>query len=162
MKAIWLALLLTAACWAEAWKLVPGAGLGPIRLGDGEAQVKALNLVLTPGQGTLSSGQLILRYAEGVDLTIERGQVSQIILYNSTFNTKKGPVDVVMDGNLKIGSSVPQMESALGRPNLVHALTPNGKWAGVSASNYHAYTTRGLGVTTKDGKIISIAVWPRK
>lgn len=147
---------LLASAWAESWPLKPGLGLGPITLGVEYVQV---NRFLTPGDAMGNKAKAYLRYKEGVDVECENHKVVQILVNKSQFAGKSGPVDVAMEGNLKIGSSVVQMESALGRNYEARELK-------VAKSQpkevYYAYSSRGLGVLTRAGKIIQFAIWPRK
>lgn len=159
MTATSIAWLLTLTAAAEVWKLVPGTSLGPIKLGDGPAQVNTLRSVLTPKDATTTSTGAYLRYSEGVDLSIQNGQVAQIIVYNTTLNCKNGVVEISLDGNLKIGSGIGQVEAAFGRGYQMHALPVAKK---EPPMNYYAYTSRGVGIVTKGGKIFSVSVWPRK
>lgn len=150
-----LAAMLSSA-WAESWPAKPGVGLGPISLGS---QYLEVNRVLTPDNAIGTKAKAYLRYKEGVDVECENYKVVQILINKSQFVSKTGPVDVAMDGNLKIGSSVVQMESALGRNYEARDLK-------VAKSQprevYYAYPSKGLGVLTRAGKIVQFAIWPRK
>ena len=147
---------LLASAWAEPWPLKPGVGVGPITLGAEYIQV---NRYLTPADALGNKAKAYLRYKEGVDVECENYKVVQILVNQSQFASKSGPVNVAMEGNLKIGSSVVQMETALGRNYDARELK-------VARSQpkevYYAYASKGLGVLTRAGKIIQFAIWPRK
>lgn len=151
-----LTLVGTAA--AESWKVTPGSSVGPIKLGD---DYKTANQFLTPDEAIPGMGtRAYLRYKEGVDVETENQKIIQIVVRHNNFsNTKAGSVAVAVDGNLKIGSSVQQMEQALGRGYVAQDLKVA---KGYPRETYYAYQARGIGVHTKAGLVTEIAVWPRK
>lgn len=150
-----LALTLMSTAWAEVWKVEPGIGVGPIRLGKNLGSVPRF---LTPADSIVTQTGGYFRFAEGVELEIVNGSIVQIVLHRLNFNTKSGPIEIQLEGNLKMGMSQPQMTSALGgayesKPLPVAKSQP--------PMVYFAYKARGLGVRTEGGKIIEFSVWPR-
>ncbi len=159
MKKILVALSLLAtslAASAENWKVTPGVGVGPIKLGQ---QYLEANKFLTPGDSVGNAKQAYLRYKEGVELECENFKIIQIVLRQSSFSTKSGPVAVAMDGDLRIGSGVAQMETALGRNYQARDLKVG---SGQPQETYYAYQSRGLGVLARGGRIVEFAIWPKK
>lgn len=145
-----------AGAWAVPWKVVPGDSVGPIRLG---AQYVEANKHLTPHEAIGSTAQGYLRYKEGIELECVNQKITQIVINKSVFTAPSGPVEVAMDGNLRIGASVAQMESALGRGYEARDLKVA---KSQPPETYYAYKSRGLGVLVRAGKVVQFAIWPRK
>jgi len=150
-----LALALMGSAWAEVWKVEPGIGVGPIRLGKNFSTVPRY---LTPADSIATQNGGYLRFAEGVELEVANGSIVQIVLHKQNFTTKAGPIEIQVEGNLKMGMSQPQMASALGGAYESRAL-PVAK--SQPAIMYYAYKAKGLGVRTEGGRIIEFSVWPR-
>ena len=151
-----LSTMLTATAWSEVWKVNPGTGLGPISLGQEYLQA---NKVLTPKDAMVTKVGAYLRYKEGIELECQDKKITQIIIHQSSFQGKTGTVDVAVEGNIKIGSSAAQMETALGRNYESHALPVAKK---EPPQTYYAYRSRGMGLITRGGAVIEISIWPRK
>ncbi|MBS2035308.1 hypothetical protein JST97_09985 [bacterium] len=152
-----LSLALGASAWGEVWRFSAGTGVGPILLnGDYLSPTK---LGLTPGEGIQVTGGYYLKYKEGIETECTGKKISQIVVLSSKFATKNGPVEVQFPGNLVIGSTAQQMQSALGAATQSHAI-PTAKNAPPRV--YYAYQSQGLGVITEGGKILQFAVFARK
>lgn len=145
----------TLSAAAETWKLVGGVGLGPIQLGKAYTDA---NRFLTPDVAMGTQRSALLRYKEGVDLECGRQLVQRIILLRTSFQGKTGPVDVQVEGNIKIGSSVSQLEAALGRSYISHDV-PVAK--NLPKETYYAYQSKCLGFRASGGKIVEIATWAK-
>ena len=107
-------LLLTAAVQAAPWKIQPGVGVGPVLLGaDSKAADAAFNRkeVLNTHGGT---GRWI-NYKEGLELELESGKVLQIVVPEASLSSKQGSLELELEGGIRVGSTVAQMEAALGR-----------------------------------------------
>ncbi len=154
MRKFLLTLSLAAAASASTvWRVVPGSSVGPIQLGQSYLQA---NQVLTPAQARGTATAAYLDYAEGVGLECQNQRITQIVLHRTSFSGKVGPVVIQLPGNLAIGCSVAQMQSALGPATTSRAL-PVAK--GYPAQIYYAYTKLGLGARSEGGKIVEFAVW---
>lgn len=155
-----LALLLGASAWGENWKLVGGAGLGPMSLGQPYTNA---NKFLTPLDANGDQRHSYLRYKEGVDLECDDLKITQIVVRKQSFSSKGKPVNVIMDGNVHVGSTIAEMEAALGRDyqQRTVGLKVDVKTS-VPEEVYYAYANKGLGFLTKMGKITEIAVWRRR
>lgn len=155
-KVLLLAALLTGPLWADTWKVVGGVGVGPLRLGD---SYLAANKVMTPDSLAGDPSMPYLKYKEGVDVACSGQKIVEIVIRKSSFQGRTGPVDILCDGNLRIGASVAQMEAALGRGYTSRDL----KVAKTQQpETYYAYVSRGLGVQTRGGKVLQISVFQRR
>ncbi|MBT9586837.1 hypothetical protein IV102_26065 [bacterium] len=147
---------LSLAAGAETWKVTPGTGVGPILLNQ---PCPAILKVLTPTDSIgMQGGGAYLRFKEGVELEVQNQKVLQIVIHQLNFNAKSGPVDILLDGNLKMGAGLPQVEGAYGRAYESKAI-PVAK--GQPPITYYAYKSRGLGVRTVGGKVVEYSVWAR-
>ena len=156
IRSFLLGLLLAAPISAETWRVVPGQGVGPVSLGQSYVDV---NKVLTPKEALGDLRQGYLRYREGIDVECTNQKVTQIFVNQTSFQGKAGPIEVQVEGNLKIGSSASQVESALGRVYeardlKVHKSQPR--------EVYYAFRSKGLGVLVRGGKVAQFIVWPRR
>ncbi|MFN8612042.1 MAG: hypothetical protein U0931_31135 [Vulcanimicrobiota bacterium] len=152
-----LAISIGAVAWGETWRFNAGTGVGPILLnGD---YLSPTRLGLTPGEGIQINGGYYLKYKEGIETECSGKRIAQIVVLSSKFNTKNGPVEIQFPGNLVIGSTAQQMQSALGVTNLSHAM-PTAKNA--PPRMYYAYQNQGLGLITEGGKIIQFDVFARR
>lgn len=160
MKARVLAAMLlvagTVGAWADTWKVNPGVGVGPIALGQEYLQA---NKYLTPGDAVGNQQAGYLRYKEGVEVECHNSKIIQIVVKQTSFNTKGGPVAIALDGNLRIGSTVAQMEQVLGRGYTAQDLKVGSKQP---RETYYAYQGKGIGVLTREGRVVHFAVWRRK
>lgn len=151
-------LLLTAAVQAAPWKIQPGVGVGPVLLGaDSKAADTAFSRkeVLNTHGG---SGRWI-NYKEGLELELESGKVLQIVVPEASLSSKQGSLELELEGGIRVGSTVAQMEAALGRGYKAQDL----KVASTQpAETYYAYINRGIGFMARQGKIFRIIVWPKK
>ena len=148
---------LAAAAWSEVWRFDPGVGVGPIKLnGDYLSPTK---LGLTPGQGFPTNLGYYLKYKEGVETDCTGKKITQIIVLSNSFSTKSGPVEVQFPGNLKVGSSVQQMQTALGGNYLSHDI-PTAK--GAPKRVEYVYTAQGLMVLAEGGKILQFNVFMKR
>lgn len=76
----------------------------------------AIFKLLTPTDSiAMQGGGAYLRFKEGVELEVQNQKVLQIVIHQLNFNAKSGPVDILLDGNLKMGTGLPQVEGAYGR-----------------------------------------------
>jgi hypothetical protein len=146
----------TMCAWADTWKINPGVGVGPIALGQEYLQA---NKYLTPGDAVGNQQAGYLRYKEGVDVECENAKIIQIVVKQTSFNAKGGPVAIAIDGNLRIGSTVAQMEQVLGRGYTAQDLKVGSKQP---RETYYAYQSKGIGVLTREGRVVQFAVWRRK
>lgn len=152
-----LGVTLASSAWSETWRFAPGVGVGPILLnGDYLSPTK---LGLTPGEGIQISAGYYLKYKEGIETECTGKKISQIVVLSSKFTTKNGPVEVQFPGNLVVGSTVQQLQAALGVASQSHQI-PTAKGAPVRM--YYAYTGQGLGVITDGGKILQFDVFARR
>lgn len=160
MKARIIGMLLVAGTtlsgWADTWKINPGVGVGPIALGQEYVQA---NKFLTPGDSVGNTRAGYLRYKEGVDVECVDSKIIQIVVKQTAFNAKGGPVAIAVDGNLRIGSTVAQMEQALGRGYQAQDLKVGSRQP---RETYYAYQGKGIGVLTREGKVVQFAVWRKK
>ena len=150
-----LALMLSIGAEADVWRVNAGIGLGPIILGQPYTSVQK---VLTLTDSIVTQTGAYLRFKEGVELEIENQRIVQIVVHQMSFPGKAGLVDVQLDGNLKLGATVPQMEQALGRGYEARPLPVAKSQPPIT---YHAYKSKGLGVRTEGGKIVEFSIWPR-
>jgi hypothetical protein len=141
---------------ADTWKVMGGSSVGPIVLGNA---YKGLQTLLTPQDAMATQGGAYLRFKEGIELEIQNQKVVQIVVHQLNFMSKQGAVDILLDGNLKIGSTVSQMEAALGRGYEARSL-PVAK--SQPPAMYYAYKAKGLGVRTVAGRAVEYSVWPRR
>ena len=151
-------LLLTAAVQAAPWKIQPGVGVGPVLLGaDSKAADAVFNRkeVLNTHGGT---GRWI-NYKEGLELELESGKVLQIVVPEASLSSKQGSLELELEGGIRVGSTVAQMEAALGRGYKAQDLKVGSSQA---AETYYAYISRGIGFMARQGKIFRIIVWPKK
>ena len=164
MKAAALAaglLLLSSQAWAAPWKIQPGVGVGPVLLG---AELKSTDPSLSKNlniEEKIADGGILkwVKYKEGLELHIDRGKILQIIVHRATMAGKQGPLELEAEGGIKIGSTVQQMEQMYGRGYTAQDL----KVAKSQASEtYFAYVSKGIGLIACQGRIVQIAVWPRK
>lgn len=153
-KAMLLAVLVAGQAFGEVWKVVPGVGVGPIKLGQSCADVSK---ILTPGEMMGNASAAYLRYREGIDLDTRSTRVEKIIVLKNSFQAKTGPVDIALDGNIRIGSSVAQMQNAWGRENASHEI-PVAK--GQPKEWIYVYL-KGAEFRTKNDQIVEVTVWKR-
>lgn len=155
MKKPLLALLLTVPALATPWTLTPGSSLGPVRLGQSYLQA---NQVLTPKTASGNKVLGYLSYEEGaVGLECRNQQITQIFVYKTQFTGKSGSITVQVPGNLQIGCSDSQLQTALGRATLVRPL-PVAK--GQPAQVCYTYNRMGLGARCVGGRVVEFSVWP--
>ena len=154
-------LLLSARAWSAPWKIQGGVGIGPAVLG---ADLKAIDPNLSKFfniEEKIDDGGILkwIKYKEGLELHIDHGKILQVIVHSATMISKQGPLELEAEGGIKVGSTVLQMEQMYGRgytsENLKVAKSQ-------PAETYYAYVSKGLGLIASQGRIIQIAVWPRK
>ena len=151
-------LFLTASAQATPWKIQPGVGVGPVLInGDSKTADAAFNRkeVLTTHGGT---GRWI-NYKEGLELELESGKILQIVVPEPSLSSKQGSLEFELDGGIRVGSTVAQMETALGKNYQTQDLKVASTQA---AETYYAYVSRGIGFMVRQGKIFRIMVWPKK
>lgn len=138
--------------WAAGWTIVPGSSVGPLALG---ASWKTCDALLHRDDKDAviqdAAGVHYARYKEGIDLHVDRGNILEIIV--------KSPTSMTVEGGIKVGATVNQMEAAFGRSYTAQALKVAKSQA---PETYYAYTSRGIGFIARSGVIYQIAVWPKK
>lgn len=151
-----LVMALAQVGWGEAWRFNPGVGVGPLKL---NADYLSPAKLLTPGEGFPTSTGFYLKYKEGLETECTGKRITQIVVMKTSFTTRSGPVEVQFPGNLKIDSSVQQMQAALGVSSLLHNM-PTAK--GRPVRTYYAYPSQGLGVIAEGGKLIQFDVFQKR
>ena len=159
LAAVSLWLGLTGAGWAAPWKVQPGVGIGPVHLG---ADAKVADANFTREETLQDVGVVTwVKYKEGVELHMDRGKILQVIVHNANLSGKSGAIEVEGDGGIKVGSTVQQMEQALGKNYVARDMHENIR-KGEPMVTYYAYTTKGVGFEVRMNKIFQIAIWPKK
>ncbi len=151
-------LLLSAAVQATPWKIQPGSGVGPVMLG---ADSKAADAAFTRKEvlNTHGGSGRWINYKEGLELELESNKILQIVVPEASLSSKQGTLEFELEGGIRVGSSVAQMEAALGRGYKAQDLKTGSTQA---AETYYAYINRGIGFMARQGKIFRIIVWPKK
>ncbi|CAN0350611.1 unnamed protein product [Phaeothamnion confervicola] len=159
LAAVGLWLGLAGSALAAPWKVQPGVGIGPVHLGS---DTKVADANFTREETIQDVGVVTwVKYKEGLELHMDRGKILQVIVHSPALAGKSGSFEIEGDGGVKVGSTVQQMEQALGKNYVARDMHENIR-KGEPMVTYYAYTTKGVGFEVRAGKIFQIAIWPKK
>ncbi len=157
-----------AASYAEDWTITPGQSVGPVKLGMRLTEVESSSKLLPGGTGSLirkdtqttltPKGQMKIVYTRygGIEVQWDPRAVQIIVTQPKTTTAQGRSVNLVGPGGVRVGSSLQDMEQALGRTYESRELEPQ------KGVYMYRYLDKNIGCVVKGGKVVSINIWPGK
>lgn len=158
-KLVLFLLLVSVAAWAGPWKIDAGVGVGALTLGGNS--VAAAKLLGQSSSIKLINGLNCVRdEGSGLDFQYDpaNGKIVMVTVTKAQSTVGGQPASFAGDGGITIGSSIPQVELAYGKADVVRDLK-TGKTE--TPMVYYAYTKKGIGFQFRGTSLVEIHVFPK-